>query len=130
VWDRRLAARAAEVQAEEAAATTALVCAPDSGLRVRYDTFWAAYPKKFGHEAAWREWQALAPSPALTAQMLDALVWQTHQDTWVSAGGRYVPHPATWLRDRRWEDEEPCDRPRLNRHTVALLRCAEEFLNS
>ena len=25
---------------------------------------------------------------------------------WQRDGGAYIPHPATWLRDRRWEDDD------------------------
>jgi DNA replication protein DnaC len=26
---------------------------------------------------------------------------------WLKDGGQFIPHPATWLNGRRWEDEAP-----------------------
>jgi len=26
-------------------------------------------------------------------------------ESWNRDGGRYIPHPSTWLNGRRWEDE-------------------------
>ena len=28
-------------------------------------------------------------------------------EQWTKDGGSFIPHPATWLNQRRWEDEEP-----------------------
>jgi hypothetical protein len=39
--------------------------------------------------------------------MLRALSWQRAQDQWTKDGGQYIPNPATWLNQKRWEDEKP-----------------------
>jgi hypothetical protein len=33
---------------------------------------------------------------------------------WTKDGGQFIPHPATWLNQKRWEDEPMAiqDRPR------------------
>lgn len=67
--------------------------------------FWAAYPRRVGKGAAWAVFERLQASPADLDRMLEALVWQVRQPGWREAGGQYIPHPATWLHQRRWEDE-------------------------
>lgn len=65
--------------------------------------FWAAYPRKVGKEAARRAfakvpkeaWPLLVP--AINAQKLSR--------QWQKDGGQYIPNPATWLNQGRWEDE-------------------------
>ena len=32
---------------------------------------------------------------------------QSHSEQWLKDEGRYIPHPATWINGRRWEDEQP-----------------------
>lgn len=99
------------------------------GLRERFGEFWKVYPRKVGKDAAWRVWQRRKPGMELTATVLAALAWQKQQDNWIREGGRFVPNPATWLNQGRWEDE-PSDAPRVNDATLAAARAAEEFLRS
>ena len=44
--------------------------------------------------------------------MLDALAWQRELADWRKEAGRFVPNPATWLNQQRWEDEPPAARSR------------------
>ena len=37
--------------------------------------------------------------------MLAAIERQKQTAQWKENGGQYIPHPATWLNGRRWEDE-------------------------
>jgi len=94
----------------------------------RFLAFWAAYPKKVGKGEAWAAWQKLRPDDALLTLMLAAVGWQRTQDEWLRSGGRYVPHPKTWLNARRWEDA-PSDAPHLSDRTIAMARAGEEFMN-
>lgn len=100
-----------------------------NGLRERFSEFWRCYPRRVGKDAAWRVWQKLKPDTALLAQMLSVLAWQKQQDAWVKDGGQFIPHPATWLNQGRWEDE-PTQQPRVNAKTVAIVKAGEEFLRS
>ncbi len=64
--------------------------------------FWGMYPNKSGKGTAWVSWQNLTPS---ISAVRDALAWQSKSKDWVKDGGKYVPMPATYLNNRRWEDE-------------------------
>lgn len=67
--------------------------------------FWAAYPRKIGKGAAREWWRKRRPDKALRARILDAISCQRECPQWKKDGGAYIPHPATWLRQSRWEDE-------------------------
>lgn len=69
---------------------------------------WGVYPRKTGKGAALKAWQKQKPDRAV---VLAALDWQRTQPQWVKDGGQFIPHMATWLNQRRWEDEP--DAPRL-----------------
>jgi hypothetical protein len=71
-----------------------------------FDDFWQRYPLHVGKQAARKAWAKLGPSPPL-GSIVDALAWQRELPRWREDGGRYVPHPATYLNGRRWEDERP-----------------------
>lgn len=78
-----------------------------------FDRFWAAYPRKVGKGAAERNFERIRPDAALLDRMLRAIEVQRKSDTWLRG---YIPNPATWLNQRRWEDEPdgvavPAQRP-------------------
>jgi hypothetical protein len=64
--------------------------------------FWAAYPRKVKKLEAALAWASAKPE---LATVLAALAWQTKSPEWVGEGGAYIPHPTTYLNQRRWEDE-------------------------
>ena len=76
-----------------------------------FTKFWEAYPRnamgrKVGKQAALKRWKTIKPTPELAAQILAALATQTSQHHWRNGKGEdYVPNPATWLNEGRWEDE-------------------------
>ena len=63
--------------------------------------FWLAYPKKVGKGAAEASWKKTRPP---TAAVMDAIANQRNSEQWRRDGGQYIPNPATWLNQRRWED--------------------------
>jgi len=70
-----------------------------------FKAFWSAYPRKVKKQAALAEFAKLAPDPALQAAMLAAIELAGRSHDWTKDGGRFIPHPSTWLHGRRWEDE-------------------------
>lgn len=70
-----------------------------------FNRFWAAYPRKKGRQDALKAWEKLAPDMELCRVMSAALKWQKQSEQWLKDGGRYIPYPGKWLRQRLWEDE-------------------------
>ena len=66
--------------------------------------WWAAYPKKVGKQAAIRTWRRIKGKPPITA-MLEKLAEQIESEQWTQDAGRYIPNPATYLNQGRWDDE-------------------------
>ena len=67
-----------------------------------FDQFWTSYPKKVGKEAAKKAFDRVnVPVETLLA----AIERQKCSDQWSRDKGRYIPNPATWLNQGRWEDE-------------------------
>ena len=67
--------------------------------------FWAAYPRKVSKETARKAFERIDPDEDLLNVMLEAIEKQKLSPQWQEDGGKYIPHPATWLNGKRWEDE-------------------------
>jgi len=68
-----------------------------------FDKFWACYPRHTAKQDAKRAFIKVSPDDALLETMLTAIQRQKQTDQW--SDPRYIPHPATWINGRRWEDE-------------------------
>ena len=96
------AKRRGEEKREDEIHTRARLNGHDQG----FDAFWTAYPRHEAKTRALKAWTALHPSPELTATLL-AAIEQHKQRLWAQAPPDKIPHPATWLNGRRWEDDLP-----------------------
>lgn len=66
--------------------------------------FWEAYPRKIGKKAAQRAWKRSKDKPDISI-IIEAIERQKTSDQWLKDCGRFIPHPATWLHQGRWDDE-------------------------
>ncbi|MBO5863513.1 MAG: hypothetical protein J6Q59_04510 [Paludibacteraceae bacterium] len=71
----------------------------------RFSEFWAEYPKKVGKKAAQTTWKRLRPDAELFEHIMQAVTAAKVSEQWNREGGRYIPNPATWLNQGRWDDE-------------------------
>lgn len=76
--------------------------APDA---TGFDRFWSAYPRKVAKPSAVRAFKAAKIENGSLEAVLAALEAQKRSPEWAKEGGRFIPHPATWLNGRRWEDQ-------------------------
>ena len=89
-------------------------CAPDdakrpiSGIVQNYgfDRFWEAYPNHKAKVKAMASFQKLKPDEQLVQTMLEAIERAKRSKQWTRDNGEFIPLPATWLNQRRWEDEQ------------------------
>ena len=72
-----------------------------------FSAFWETYPKKVGKAHAQKAFAKLKVDDRLLDLMLAAIKAQAKTEAWTKNAGMFIPHPATWLNGRRWEDE-PC----------------------
>lgn len=78
---------------------------PQEGADDGFDRFWHTYPRRVGKGAARKAWEKLSPDQPLVDAILAAVERDKATDQWQRENGRYIPHPATWLNQQRWEDE-------------------------
>jgi|GEM_PF-1100545 len=74
-------------------------------MQVQFERFWLAYPRKQAKQEALRAYLKIAPDADLLAQMMTAVAACRGTAEWMADCGKYIPHAATWLNGRRWEDE-------------------------
>lgn len=68
-----------------------------------FDAFWSVYPKKTGKEAARKAFKKIPKSAH--PLLVPAVEAQKKSRQWMEENGRFIPNPATWLNQGRWEDE-------------------------
>ncbi len=68
-----------------------------------FTIFWAKYPRKVSKQEAFKAWKNLTKKAQKAAT--DAI--DAHRDYWLKTDREKdkIPHAATWLRGKRWEDE-------------------------
>ncbi len=67
-----------------------------------FDAWYDGYPRKTGRMKAEKSWDKLTDAEKI--QAWDALAdWNRKAAV---EGTKFLPYPATWLNQRRWEDEE------------------------
>lgn len=89
-------------------------------------TFWEAYPVHANKVGARQEFAKIdAPLEVL----LESIKMWKRTDQWKKDGGQFIPYPAKWLKERRWEDSPKVNMPKsdgMERYSN-LQRLAEEF---
>lgn len=78
-----------------------------SGYSEEFEIFWKAYPNKKAKGNAYKAWEKARKAKILPEleNLLTALEAQKRGADWQKEGGRFIPHPATWLNASRWDDE-------------------------
>lgn len=125
-WDKQNDASASKCMQNDASASGSTICIASASQNknkekeikkrvskdtlkesAAFDTFWTAYPRHTNKKAAQQAFQKINPDADLLNIMLQSVsAWKLSQQ-WTKDGGQYIPHAATWLNGRRWEDEVP-----------------------
>ena len=66
-----------------------------------FDEFWRAYPRRVAKAEARKAWAQTESIRPPIGEVIAAIRRSATQWTDI----RFVPHPATWLRGERWDDE-------------------------
>lgn len=77
----------------------------DKCLKEDFELFWEAYPKKKAKQDAEK---AFAKVTVSVQTLLYAIEVQKKSEDWTKENGQFIPHPATWLNGKRWEDQVSC----------------------
>lgn len=90
-----------------------------------FDRFWQAYPRKTGKGAAEKAWAKMKPP---IEAVLAAIEWQRTSTEWLREGGQFIPHPSTWINQKRWLDEPPPDGPVLSGQEAQNLEASRRWV--
>lgn len=71
----------------------------------RFDDFWATYPKKSAKQNALKVWERDNLDSLADTIIQHVEKRKSGDEQWLNHGGKYIPLPATFLNNQRWEDE-------------------------
>ena len=72
-----------------------------------FEFFWVQYPNKTAKKKALQSWLKINPEEGgiLFSAIMKGLNTAKRSSQWTESGGKYIPHPTTWLNQERWNDE-------------------------
>ncbi len=73
-------------------------------IETAFESFWKEYPRKVKKHYCRTVWKSLRVTETLLKEILNSLSLQKDSLAWKSDGGKFVPHPSTWLNGHGWED--------------------------
>jgi hypothetical protein len=93
----------ADSEAEAVTPKSVRVSKPKEGMgySADFEAFWKVYPRKEAKLDAWRAWKKVLNHPGVFV-LCEAIKTHAQGDSWARG---FIPHAATWLNARRWEDE-------------------------
>lgn len=96
-------------------------------LEKDFNVFWSEYPRKVGKKKAREAFFKIKPGQAKFRTIMSAL--QVHKTTadWTKDGGKWIPHPTTWINGERWEDEIQIESGESKKAKEAKLKRLEEL---
>ena len=92
-----------------------------------FESFWKVYPRHVAKQNAVKAWTKTGAddSQALTDSII-ADVKQRLDGEWRGKDMQYIPHPSTYLNQRRWEDETEVTKVAEHREPDPVILTDEE----
>ena len=70
-----------------------------------FDTFWETYPRKAAKTKTIKAWNKVDLTQEVFEAIMAALEKQKKMPQWTKDDGQFIPYPATWLNQERWNDQ-------------------------
>ena len=70
-----------------------------------FDRFYSAYPIKKGKATARKAFQKMNGTKPGITELLQILEEHKKSHEWMKEGGKFIPHPTSWINQERWDDE-------------------------
>ena len=98
-----------------------------NGTPPEFSQWWQAYPRKVAKDKALESWKKRKPTKEKAAEMLAAIQSQCRAGHFRGHDGKdYIPYPATWLNQGRWQDEVRGAREQTKAERLAELQASIE----
>ena len=94
-----------------------------------FECFWNVYPKKVAKPQAIKAWQKLNPDAVLSEKVVNAVKTLADSDQWNKEGGQYIPNPATFINQERFNDVVEVKPKKKDAYDLLVERQALEKLN-
>jgi len=104
-WPQALAKQEQEQEQEQEDPPKSPQGDKSGGYTQEFLKFWETYPKKVGKAAALKAWRNKNGTRPPVDQLIEKIEQQKQSTQWNRDGGQYIPNPATWLNQERWEDD-------------------------
>lgn len=98
-------------------------------IPVAFDRFWGIYPRKTNKQDALKAWKQLSPDDALVEQIIAGVERWKRCEQWTRDDGKFICYPATFLRGRRWEDDDHPETASARRRAEAWDDLPDGFLD-
>lgn len=72
-----------------------------------FERFWSVYPRHVAKQNARKEFDKANVDETLLQTMLTAIEKSKRSEQWTKDNGQFIPHPSTWIHQKRWEDDLP-----------------------
>ena len=95
---------------------------PEEKLKLLFDEFWAAYPRKDDKKRAWLKFKAIKNLEKVFPDIMADVENKKKSEQWNKNGGQFIPMPSTYLNNERWNDEET-----VTRQDEIESKCANEL---
>lgn len=76
-----------------------------STLEIQFNKFWELYPKKKSKQEAFKSFTKINLNKEMFNLIIKQLELFKQTKDWKKEKGQFIPYPATWLNQKRWEDE-------------------------
>lgn len=95
-----------------------------------FGAFWEVYPKRVGKLPAQKAWAKIPGIEGHVLEVVQAVEAWKKTEQWTDA--QFIPYPATFLNQRRWQDEIPLpggtkSERRIRHNLTAIERVAEHY---
>lgn len=90
----------------------------------KFVAFWEEYPRKVAKGGAWKAWKG-----GKCEKVADTIIASLPSHPALKKDREYIPHPATFLNQRRWEDDTSQETDGLKRSKDILAKWREENPN-
>lgn len=91
----------------EITANAVIIPSKPKATEAGFETFWQRYPRRVGKQAALKAWLAAQRRGHDTERIMAGLA--RHDGAWPDET-EFIPHPATWLNQGRYDDEPEAKR--------------------
>ncbi len=78
---------------------------PKNDIEKMFDAFWEIYPNKKARANAYKSFVKVVTNKELFEEIMNKVKLYKQTTQWLKDNGQFIPHPATWLNQKRWEDE-------------------------